>query len=223
MRIMKRLIIILTLLLPTVFIANAQLKFGVKGGITSTSIKVDDVIDVTSDPNATTFDKIVVKGKNAKIGFQGGVFARLTIVKLYVQPELLFTSTSGEVEVTSLQSGTEIKSEIREQEFRQIDFPIMVGYKAGPLRLQAGPVGTIILSSDPALDGFMEMDYKEEFNGATWGYQVGIGFDLFKKVTIDVKYEGNLSKLADGVKIGNQNYNFDSRNNQFVANIGIFF
>ena len=98
----------------------------------------------------------------------------------------------------------------------------MVGYKAGPLRLQAGPVGTIMLSTDPSLDGFMEMDYKEEFNGATWGYQVGIGLDI-KKITIDVKYEGNLSKLADGVKIGGETRSFDSRNSQLVATLGFFF
>ena len=99
----------------------------------------------------------------------------------------------------------------------------MLGYKAGPLRLQAGPVGTIMLSSDPALDMFETIDVEEEFNGATWGYQVGIGFDLFKKLTLDIKYEGNLSKLADGVNIGDQDFSFDSRNNQLVASIGFFF
>ena len=204
-------------------VTNAQIKFGVKAGITSTSIKVDDVINVANDPNATTFDEIKVKGQNAKVGFQGGFMARITILKLYVQPELLFTSTSGEVKVTSLSGGTEIYSEVREQKFRQIDFPIMVGYKFGPARIQLGPVGTIMLKSDPSLDGFMNMDYKEEFNGATWGYQVGVGLDIFKKITIDLKYEGNLSKLGDGVKIAGETRNFDSRNSQFVATLGYFF
>jgi hypothetical protein len=166
---------------------------------------------------------LVVKGTNAKVGFQGGIFTRITIVKLYIQPELLFTSTSGEVEVTAIGGLQDGITEVKEQKFRQIDFPIMIGYKAGPLRLQAGPVGTIILSSDPALDMFENVDVEEEFNGATWGYQVGIGFDLFKKVTIDIKYEGSLSKLADGVSIGDKSYNFDSRNNQFVASVGFFF
>lgn len=217
---MKRLIILLILIAPITFVTNAQIKFGMKAGVTSTSIKVNDIIDVT---NESEFDKLVVKGKDSKVGFQGGIFARITIAKIYVQPELLFTSTSGEVEVTSLQGGTEVVSKVREQKFRQIDFPIMLGYKAGPLRLQAGPVGTIMLSSDPALDMFNTVDVEEEFNGATWGYQVGIGFDLFKKITVDVKYEGNLSKLADGVKIGDQTMDFDSRNSQIVATLGFFF
>lgn len=217
---MKRIILIALLIIPFTMVSNAQIKFGIKGGITTTSIKADDVINVSGQ---SEFDELVVKGKNAKVGFQGGVMTRITIMKLYVQPELLFTSTGGEVEVTALENGTEVESEIREQKFRQLDFPIMVGYKMGPLRLQAGPVGTIVLSSDPALDMFQNVEVKEEFNGATWGYQVGLGLDIGKKLTIDAKYEGNLSKLADGVKIGDNSYNFDSRNNQFVISLGYFF
>jgi hypothetical protein len=221
---MRRLILITLLIIPFSIVSNAQIKFGVKAGITSTSIKVDEVIsDInTIDPDAT-FDELIIKGKNAKIGFQGGIFSRITIAKIYIQPELLFTSTGGEVEVSALLDDGSTYTRIREQKYRQIDFPIMLGYKFGPARIQAGPVGTIVLSTDPSLDGFMNMDYKEEFNGATWGYQVGVGLDIGKKLTIDVKYEGNLSKLADGVKIGDETLDFDSRNSQFVASLGIFF
>lgn len=217
---MKRLIIILIFIVSISLTANAQIKFGAKIGLTSTSIKLDETIDNLSN---SEFDQLVVKGTNAKVGFQGGIFTRITILKLYIQPELLFTSTSGEVEITSIGGAQDGITTVKDQKFRQIDFPIMIGYKAGPLRLQAGPVGTIILSSDPALDIFENVDVEEEFNGATWGYQVGIGFDLFKKVTIDIKYEGSLSKLADGVSVGDKSYNFDSRNNQFVASLGFFF
>lgn len=220
---MKRIFLIALLIIPFTMVSNAQIKFGIKAGLTSTSIKADDVISVANDPNATNFDEIKIKGQNANVGFQGGLMSRITILKLYVQPELLFTSTSGEVELTALDNGTAVQSTVKEQKFRQLDFPIMVGYKFGPARIQAGPVGTIVLSSDPSLDGFMDMDYKEEFNGATWGYQIGVGLDIGKKLTIDVKYEGNLSKLGDGVKVAGETRSFDSRNSQFVANIGIFF
>lgn len=217
---MKRIFLIALFIVPFTMLSNAQIKFGIKGGITTTSIKADDVINVD---NQAEFDQLIVKGKNAKVGFQGGIMARITLLKLYVQPELLFTSTGGEVEVTTLNNGVNLGTEIREQQFRQLDIPIMVGYKLGPLRLQGGPVGTIVLSSDPALDMFQNVDVKEEFNGATWGYQVGLGLDIGKKLTIDAKYEGNLSKLADGVNIGDSSYNFDSRNNQFVVSLGLFF
>lgn len=217
---MKKLILITIFIIPFFVVSQAQIKFGVKAGITSTSIKADEVYSISDQAD---FDELVVKGKNANIGFQGGAMARITILKLYVQPELLFTSTSGEVEVTTLLNNNEVESVIRDQKYRQIDFPIMLGYKFGPARIQAGPVGTIMLSTDPALDMFETLQVKEEFNGATWGYQVGVGLDLGKKLTIDVKYEGNLSKLGSGVKIAGETRDFDSRNSQFIATLGIFF
>lgn len=222
---MKRIILLAILIIPMSLVTNAQIKFGIKGGITSTSIKADDVLKVQDQ---ATFDELVVKGTNAKIGFQGGIFTRITVLKLYVQPELLFTSTSAEVEVTQLLNDDEVVGGtfIEEQSFRQIDFPIMVGYKFGPARFQLGPVGTIMLSSDPALDKIDEIDnidVKEEFNGATWGYQVGVGLDILKKLTIDVKYEGSLSKLGDGVTIGGEVQDFDSRNNKFIFTVGWIF
>lgn len=217
---MKRLFIIALLIIPFGLVSNAQIKFGAKAGITSTSIKVNEVIAISDQAD---FDELVVKGENSKVGIQAGIFSRITIVNLYIQPELLFTSTGGDIEVTSFNDGNKIETEIREQKFRQIDFPIMLGYKFGPARIQAGPVGTIVLGSDPALDMFENVDVKEEFNGATWGYQVGVGLDIFKKITIDLKYEGNLSKLGDGVTVGGETRSFDSRNSQLVASIGFFF
>ena len=217
---MKRLFIIALLIIPFGIVSNAQIKFGAKAGITSTSIKVNEVIAISDQAD---FDELVVKGENSKVGIQAGIFSRITIVNLYIQPELLFTSTGGDIEVTSFNDGNKIETEIREQKFRQIDFPIMLGYKFGPARIQAGPVGTIVLGSDPALDMFENVDVKEEFNGATWGYQVGVGLDIFKKITIDLKYEGNLSKLGDGVTVGGETRSFDSRNSQLVASIGFFF
>ena len=217
---MKKIILIAIFTLPFFIVSQAQIKFGIKAGLTSTSIKTDEVY---TDLNNADIQSLKVKGQNANVGFQGGIFSRITIVNFYVQPELLFTSTSGEVEVTTVYENQDPVSVVKDQKFRQIDFPIMLGYKLGPIRLQAGPVGTIMLSSDPALSMVETMDVKEEFNGATWGYQVGVGLDILKKVTIDVKYEGNLSKLGDGVEIAGQTRDFDSRNNQFVATVGIFF
>ena len=215
---MKRLIFIALLIIPFSIVSNAQIKFGIKAGITSTSIKADDVFSID---DVTDVEKLAIKGKNSKVGIQGGIFTRITILKLYIQPELLFTSTGGEIEVTEfLESGDKV-TKLKEQKFNQIDIPIMLGYKIGPARLQAGPIASIVLSSSSALKDYN--NYEEEFNGATWGYQVGVGLDIFKKVTIDVKYEGNLSKLGDGVKIGGETRSFDSRNSQLVASLGIFF
>lgn len=213
---MKRLLIIALIVIPFTMVSNAQVKFGLKAGITSTSISVNDLIVVDD----TGLNDLLVKGGNSKVGIQGGLMARITILKLYVQPELLFTSTGGEVEVTEYSTGNPITT-IENQKFNKIDIPIMVGYKIGPLRLQAGPIASIVVSNKSVLEDYT--NYEEEFNGATWGYQAGLGLDIGKKLTIDVKYEGSLSKLADGVNIGSQSFDFDSRTSQTVFSLGYFF
>ncbi|MBU8893092.1 MAG: PorT family protein [Bacteroidales bacterium] len=215
---MKRLILITLLITSVTLASKAQIKFGIKGGITSTSIKVDDIIEID---DASDIEQLVVKGENANIGFQGGIMARITIAKIYIQPELLFTSTGGKVEVTEfLESGNQV-STFKDQEFKQIDIPIMLGFKFGPARIQGGPIASIVVDSKSMLKDYA--NYQEEFNNATWGYQVGVGLDIGKKLTIDVKYEGSLSNLTDGVKIGDNTLDFDSRNSQFVASLGFFF
>ena len=216
---MKRLIIIALLVIPFTMVSNAQVKFGLKAGITSTSISVNDLISID---DAAGVDDLLVKGANSRVGIQGGLMARITILKLYVQPELLFTSTGGEVEVTEyFTNGDDAITKIKDQSFNKIDIPIMVGYKIGPLRLQVGPIASIVVSNKSALADYN--NYEEEFNGATWGYQAGLGLDIGKKLTIDAKYEGSLSKLADGVKISDQSFDFDSRSSQIVVSLGYFF
>ena len=97
----------------------------------------------------------------------------------------------------------------------------MIGYKFGPARIQGGAIATIMLNSSSVLKDYD--NYDEEFNCATWCYQVGLGLALGKKLTIDAKDEGNLSKLGDGIKGGGETRSFDSRNSQSVVSLGYFF
>ena len=215
---MKKLIILLFISFLLINQSNAQLKFGIKGGITSTSIKADDVIKDAND-----VDALKIEGQNSSIGFQGGFFGRITIANIYVQPELLFSFTKGEVKVTdlTLPSTDDAYETVKTQQFNKLDLPIMVGMKFGPARVQLGPIASIVLSNKSALADYG--NYEEEFNGATWGYQVGVGLDLGSSLILDAKYEGSLSKLGKGVKIGGETRNFDSRTNQFVVGLGFVF
>jgi len=216
---MKKLTLILLLslfALPTVF---GQLQFGIKGGIVSASSSLDK--NITDLPTTVDYEELKMKAQDAKVGFQAGLFGRISLAALYVQPELLFTSTSSRIKVSQIGTNEGTVSTIKNQEFKKIDIPIMVGWKFGPARLQAGPVGSIMLNQKSALEA--AYDYKEEFNGASWGYQVGVGLDLLNTLTVDAKYEGSLSKLGESVSIGDRDYAIDNRPNQFIVTVGLFF
>ena len=88
--------------------------------------------------------------------------------------------------------------------FSRVDVPLLVGVKLGPARIGFGPVGSYVISETNDLID-INPDYEIFTKTMTWGFQAGIGVDLMKKVTLDARYEGSLSKLGNTLDIGTQN------------------
>ena len=214
MKTMKRTAFIFILLMSISTLSMAQIKFGVRGGVSSSSIKVDQ--EIGSSAEDYWYD---LQSGDAMIGYHIGAMMRVTFFGLFVQPELLFSSTGGEVNVTNLKTSIE---SIEFQTYKKIDIPVMAGFKLGPARLQAGPVASFTLNSEPVLKDLIAR-VEEDFKTATFGYQAGVGIDLLKFLAIDLKYEGNLSKIGDGISIGNFDASFDTRNPQIILSLGFMF
>jgi hypothetical protein len=216
-------LIILILLSATV---NAQIKFGVRGGLSSSQVRIDKEIDLTSI-EGTTIDELNIKDKNPKLGFHAGGFMQVTIGTVYLQPELLFVVTGGEVEITRIANGQVTGTEIASQRFNRIDVPIIGGLKLGPARLGLGPVASFNLKSNDQLkkiiENQIEFDTEERFADATWAFQLDAGINIFGTLVLDAKYEFGLSKLGKGVEIDGQNFNFSQRNNQVILSVGYLF
>lgn len=220
---MKRLFLVLSLALAFAVTAHAQFfSFGVKGGVNSSKVSIDRV----EWNNIQTSDGIrdfAIEQGDSKLGLHFGAFARLKVSKIYIQPELLFTQTRGEFVINDITNPQDVTTNIAKQTFNKFDVPVMVGLKFGPARVGLGPVASFIINDKSELSKFITSDAENEFNKAVFGYQVGVGVDILKFATIDLKYEGNLSKLGDGVTIGGVERKFDQRNPQLILSLGIFF
>jgi hypothetical protein len=141
------------------------------------------------------------------VGFHAGVFGRVNLGGLYIQPEALFTQSGGEVRLEGF------VDDLREVEFNKLDIPVMVGMKfARLLRVQAGPTLSILLNAE--VEGLDE-DIKSGYKDATIGYQAGVGVDLWNLI-VDLKYEGNLSDFGDEIF----GYQTDQRNTQWILSVG---
>lgn len=215
--------LLLIALFVTIGTANAQfLKFGVKAGLTSSNVKFDKTTldQVSTSSGAKDF---LIKQGDAKMGYQFGLFARVKVLSLFVQPELLFSHSSSEVILADV---TASKIYAETQKFNKIDIPVIVGWKIGPARLGLGPVASFNLSQTDGLkdklNELVDETTKNDFSKATFGYQVGVGLDILK-LSLDVRYEGNLSKLGSGIKLGDKDYSFDQRNPQWIFSLGIAF
>lgn len=206
---MKKLTIIGLIALMFAASAEAQFRIGLRGGINTAYFTATEI--ETDDYRFTTLN-------DASVGFHGGVMMQLNFFSMFIQPELLFSSLNSDVRVREL--GQNTPGVIREQSYNKLDIPVIVGRRFGPARVGIGPVGTIMLSTKSQLN---EFGLEEQFNSATIGYQVGAGIDIFDRFALDLKYEGNLSKLGSGVEIAGQEREFDSRARQFIVSLGVFF
>jgi hypothetical protein len=195
--------------------AFSQINFGLKAGLSTTSITMADVKTIASGGTSYTVEKL----KGANYGFHGGLFVRLGISKLYIQPELLFSNRTNEYTVSNLATVTD---SIVKQKFNKLEIPVMVGIKFGPLRINAGPSAALLINT-PA-DLIKDPDFKTIYSKMTFGYQAGIGVDLLKKLTIDLRYEGSLTKYQNQIEnLLGTTVALDDRPNAFLLSVGIIF
>lgn len=201
---MKKLVVMLVLAFTASTAFGQLFTVGPKIGISSSSIKVEDVENIASG--------------NSSVGFHAGLFSRITIAGFYVQPELTFTSSGGEIKYDD-NAGNNL-DQVTELKYNKLDVPVLVGMRfAKILRVNAGPAFSLILSEDARNKGTVD-EVKSNYNNATVGYQAGVGLDI-GKITLDLRYEGSLNNLSDEINIGNESFDTDMRNNQWLFSLGL--
>jgi hypothetical protein len=194
---MKRTVLTLAALLFAWIFANAQFNFGIKGGYNS-SLSLDNISSVQSgDYNFKTAAAEVANG------FHGGVFARVGIKKLYIQPEVLYAlqKKTFKLSYPNLLNPNSLTNIDNYVTFSTIDVPRLVGYKivdlklinvrvfAGPkFRLNAGSK----LSYKNLTDNTTTLDNKlldaigAELKNSAVGMEAGAGIDVLM-FTLDAR------------------------------------
>lgn len=195
--------------------AFSQFKFGIKAGVNSTSLTMNDLVSVTSGTKTYTIEE--VSGMN--FGFHGGLFGRLSISKLFIQPELLFSTSTSEYKVTDVLNSTvdEVK-----QKFNKLDIPVLIGLKLGPARFNAGPVGSINITTPKEL--IDDPDFEAIYGRMSFGFQAGLGIDVLNTLTVDIRYEGSLRKYQTQIEnAAGTSFNLDDRPSALLLSVGLMF
>lgn len=206
---MKKLLVIVLAVLLAIPSYSQLLKFGIKAGGQSTTVPTYDFTTGTSNIDAV---------KDAQWGFHGGLFARIKLGPVYLQPEAVFTTSTFDYNV---QEGTSLEV-LKSQTFNRISIPLLLGVKLGPIHLNAGPAAVIQIGTPAAL--LDDPDFVNMYKGAIWGYQAGLGIDLFKKLTFDARIAGGLGDLlGDAVTIGTQTFTLDYSQTSFLLSLGWMF
>ena len=196
---MKKLALIVLVTLSSLSLYAQKNGVGIKAGLSSTQVDFEGEQLVPSD---------------AHLGYHVGVFARFGGVGFFVQPEVLFTQTTGKFKLESPPiSSISSTLSLYEAKFNRLDVPVMAGFRLlKVIRIMAGPIASFNI--DSSLKDAGTTVQNTDFKKATLGYQTGVGVDL-GSLSIEGKYEGGLSKFTENVG----SYTADNRLNQWVLSV----
>lgn len=183
--------------------------------------------------------------------FTAGLFGRVTIGRLYVQPEVLYFKTSnifdghvtgvGSNNLFNLPTGANVNLTLNQM---NLQVPVMIGVNIIDLdiitlRAQAGPTANFVLKSQTLYDktytlngqqGEIEnttTDQDFDTKSISWGVQAGLGVDVLKRITLDINYNFGVSKMFDALNETTLGETFDFSNidntkqNMFMVTLGI--
>jgi len=110
---MKKILLILCLALGLSQTTNAQLNFGIKGGVNYNN---------NGDVTFSSAGNDVVNGAKSKSGFHAGLWFRgkIPVLGLYLRPEIVYTQVKSEY----LYKGTNT-----DYAFKKLDVPVLIGTK----------------------------------------------------------------------------------------------
>ena len=187
----------------TTTLMSGQIKFGPKIGFNASKL-------------TTSVDSVKTQ---FKAGFQFGAFVRIGD-RIYLQPELYYTSQGGEF--THDSSGS-WKQSIT---LASLDIPLLIGFKIINndnlnLRIMAGPVGSFIVNKKITdLNSITGPIQKSDIANTNWYIQAGAGIDIWM-FTFDIRYQVGLNKVIKEVSYEGKNVNFNTSNNVWVVSLGL--
>lgn len=204
---MKKVLIII-LAIGLTYPVFSQVRFGIKAGASTTNVPTYEVTGTGSSIKSL---------KDAAWGIHAGIFLRFEIGGVYLQPEAVFANNSYEynVQVATV-------NQVMKQSFNRLEVPVLLGIKLGPLRINAGPEANIPIGSPKKL--INDPNWDSMNRGTTFGYQAGLGIDIFKTLTLDARYGGSLAKrFGDSAQIGGATFKLDSRQPSLILSVGVMF
>ena len=181
------------------------------------NLKIGPKVGFNASKLSTNLDTI---SSQFKSGFQLGIFARIG-KKVYLQPELYYTTQGGVFESNSQNWKQNIK-------IGSLDVPVLIGVSfinsdLLNIRIHAGPVASFVVNKtieeEKSITGPIE---EADIKSANWYIQAGAGVDLWK-FTLDVRYQVGLNKIIDEVDYQNQTVSFNTSNNVWVVSLGFKF
>ncbi|MEM7371071.1 MAG: porin family protein [Bacteroidota bacterium] len=198
--------------------AFSQFKIGPRVAISSSGISANDLVI----RNGQDVEELSLRLQESTPQYQFGVFSRFTLGPVFIQPELLVSTSRADYAISIMDFNTGIATEdiLTERDF-DLEVPMMAGLKLGPVRVQGGPVYRVNLGNTSELKQLEGIG--RSFKEASLGMQAGLGLDLGKKVAFDLKYELDLKQTQDEITFLGNTHQVSRHGGRLVAALGVAF
>lgn len=156
-------------------------RFGIKAGLNISNLNVNDVVL-----------------KNAQIGFNGGLFAKIALTRHFAfQPELLFSTQGAELQYNNNYVVGTVTYHLN-----YLQVPLLGVYNiTRNINVHGGVYVASLLSvntkngSDDGSFNFEEQISKSNFQSIDYGLVLGIGGDI-NRISFGVRYDYGLSNIG---------------------------
>lgn len=193
--------------------ATAQVEFGLKAGIATESLQ-GERFDFTESGR----ESLSLALSEGNYGFQFGAMVRIPLSDRFdLQTELTLNSTSAEFRFDDPDQQV---TEVFRERYNDINIPLLASWKLVFLRLNAGPVGHLFVSSSSDL---MDADGRDRtFDSFNLGYTLGGAVDI-GPITVDLRYDGNFSRYGEDFVVAGESFRVDQAPKRWVGSIAYRF
>ena len=219
----KQIVLFASIIISTLAIAQSTPSFGIRAGVSSSSMKGDAVsnlqnlLDFTGGAVATS----------ARAGFFAGANASIPLSDLVsVEPGLYYSQKGyemkGELNLKGVEFlGANAKAQLVSQ---YVDLPVLLKLNLNGFQIFAGPQVSYLTKADlkttAGVLGFnllnKTIDATDQFNRWDAAVTGGIGYRFANGVSLSASYDHGLSKV-------DANQNLDSYNRSFKVGLGFNF
>jgi hypothetical protein len=204
------------LLLGLLFVsttATAQVEFGLKAGLATQSLQ-GERFDFTEAGR----ENLSLALSEGHFGFQFGALVRIPISDRFdIQTELTLNSSSADF---SFNDPDQQATQVFRERYNDVNIPILASWKVAFLRLNAGPVGHLFVSSTSDL---MDADGRDRtFDSFNLGYTLGGAVDI-GPITVDLRYDGNFSRYGEDFAIAGETFRVDQAPKRWVGSVAYRF
>ena len=223
---MKKLLLSTLLIALSYGVSAQSFSWGAKVNVGSPNLKIKDIQNLQNNQNDENIATLL-NNTDAVLTYQLGLYSRLMFAGVYVQPEVMFSSSKSEMTFENIVDGNGNigNNVVGEMRLNKLDIPVMIGKRFMKiLRVNAGPVFSYILNQNIDQSGAKEAwnEINAEYKNATVGLQYGVGLDI-AMITLDLRVEKGFQVISETLTIGETSFAADQRLEQIMLSLGIKF